>query len=111
MLPKISRDSLRRTWNRFRLARVAKWLLFIGLVAYVAGKVRHEPPMTALFNLPAQVFKALPMILQVVFIMFIAVGQFVAIFLFLSKGGVDVYMPAAAIGGDDGFHVQRLRRP
>src|SRR5436190_4511486 len=33
------------------------------------------------------------MILQVVFIMFIAVGQFAAIFWFLSKGGVDTYFP------------------
>src|SRR5437588_12987734 len=35
----------------------------------------------------------MPMVIQVVFIMFIAVGQFAAIFWFLSRGGVDVYMP------------------
>src|SRR5437588_6025689 len=35
----------------------------------------------------------MPMVVQVVFIMLIAVGQFAAIFWFLSRGGVDTYMP------------------
>ena len=37
--------------------------------------------------------EALPFIFQLGFIMFIAVGQFVAIFWFLSKGGTEVYYP------------------
>ena len=37
--------------------------------------------------------RGLPMIFQVVAILFIAVGQFAAIFWFLSKGGIDTYMP------------------
>src|SRR5438045_2752009 len=50
-------------------------------------------PAQALVGLPPLIWRAMPMLIQVVFIMFIAVGQFVAIFWFLSKGGVDVYMP------------------
>ena len=46
-----------------------------------------------LFQVPALLWQAAPMFLQVVFIQFLAVGQFVAIFWFLSRGGVEVYYP------------------
>src|SRR5256886_11992349 len=42
---------------------------------------------------PALLMHALPGILQVVFIISIGVMQFVAIFWFMSKGGVQTYMP------------------
>jgi ATP-dependent Zn protease len=80
-------------WTRFRLIRVFKWLLFIALVAVVLGSVLKTSPMMALFQIPALLWSAMPMFVQVVFIMFIAVGQFAAIFWFLSRGGVDVYYP------------------
>jgi cell division protease FtsH len=80
-------------WNRFRLSRALKWLFFLVIFDLVLAKIIDESPALALIRLPALIFQALPMILQVIFIMFIAVGQFVAIFWFLSKGGVDVYFP------------------
>jgi cell division protease FtsH len=80
-------------WTRFRLVRVFKWLLFIALVAVVLGSVLKTSPMMALFQIPALLWSAMPMFIQVIFILFIAVGQFAAIFWFLSRGGVDVYYP------------------
>jgi cell division protease FtsH len=80
-------------WNRYRLGRVMKFVAALVVLAYVLGQVYHQPPTTALFRLPATIWSALPMLLQAVFIMVIAVMQFVAIFWFLSRGGVETYMP------------------
>ncbi|WP_432827021.1 AAA family ATPase [Dactylosporangium sp. CA-092794] len=80
-------------WTRFRLIRVFKWVLFIAVVAVVLGSLLKTSPWMALFQVPALLWSALPMFLQVVFILFIAVGQFAAIFWFLSRGGVEVYYP------------------
>jgi ATP-dependent Zn protease len=78
---------------RFRLARIARILVFLTLLAIVLGKITGESPFTALFKAPAMVVQALPSILQVLLIMLVAVGQFVAIFWYLSRGGVETYMP------------------
>ncbi|WP_246635747.1 AAA family ATPase [Actinoplanes hulinensis] len=80
-------------WTRFRLVRIFKWLLLISLVSLVLASVLDTSPALALFELPALLWSVAPMFLQVVFILFIAVGQFVAIFWFLSRGGVEVYYP------------------
>jgi ATP-dependent Zn protease len=89
------RGSQRRlsAWTRFRIARVIKWMVWIAAIAIIIGAVVKTSPVLALFQLPALLWQAAPMLLQVVFIMFIAVGQFVAIFWFMSRGGVDVYYP------------------
>jgi len=78
---------------RYRLARIARIAVFLTLVSIVLGKVTGESPFTALFKAPAMVVQALPSILQVLLIMLVAVGQFVAIFWYLSRGGVETYMP------------------
>ena len=80
-------------WTRFRLARAIKWLFWIAVLATVAGAVLKTSPLLALFKAPAILWGLLPYFLQVVFILFIAVGQFVAIFWFLSRGGVETYYP------------------
>jgi cell division protease FtsH len=80
-------------WTRYRLIRVFKWLLIIALLALVLGAALDTSPAMALFQIPALLWSAAPMFLQVVFILFIGVGQFVAIFWFLSRGGVEVYYP------------------
>jgi cell division protease FtsH len=86
---------------RFRLARVAKWLLFLWILGSILEPIVEgaDPsagelnPITALARAPALLFSVLPMILQVILILFVAVGQFAAIFWFLSRGGVEVIMP------------------
>jgi cell division protease FtsH len=80
-------------WTRFRLARAVKWIFWIVVFAFVAGAVLDTSPVLALFEAPAILWSLLPFFLQMVFILFIVVMQFVAIFWFLSRGGVDVYYP------------------
>ncbi|MBX6355402.1 MAG: AAA family ATPase [Micromonosporaceae bacterium] len=91
----IERVSHRRLsdWTRFRLGRWVKWLIWLALIAILLGQAMDTNPVLVVFQLPALVWSALPFVIQIMFIMFIAVGQFAAIFWFLSRGGVDVYYP------------------
>jgi ATP-dependent Zn protease len=80
-------------WTRFRMARAAKWLALLAVLAFILGAANHKSPILALFELPSTIWSAMPLLLQVFFFMFIAVMQFVAMFWFLSKGGMEVYFP------------------
>ncbi|WP_198950211.1 AAA family ATPase [Kineosporia sp. A_224] len=80
-------------WNRYRLARVFKWVVVIALGAFVLGKVTGAPPVFALFQAPARIIAALPMIIQYTFIIALGILQFAAIFWFMSRGGVETYFP------------------
>ncbi|MGI8685710.1 MAG: AAA family ATPase [Acidimicrobiales bacterium] len=80
-------------WTRFRMARAFKWLVVLALLSVLLGKIYDVSPVQGLFRLPTAIWGAMPMLVQVLFIMFIAVGQFAAIFWFLSRGGVETYFP------------------
>ena len=80
-------------WNRYRIGRVLRYVAFLAVIAYVLGQVYDVPASQALFELPATIWSALPLLLQLIFLMSAVVLQFVAIFWFLSRGGVEVYMP------------------
>ena len=80
-------------WTRFRVARAAKWLIVIAIVALLLGKAYHTSPVHGLFLLPGTIIHALPIIIYVMAIVSLGILQFVAIFWFMSKGGVDVYFP------------------
>ena len=80
-------------WTRFRIARAAKWLILIALLALILGKAYHTSPVNGLFLLPGTILHALPIIIYVMAIVSLGILQFVAIFWFMSKGGVDVYFP------------------
>ncbi len=80
-------------WNRYRIGRALRVVVILALLSVLLGAVNDTSPVVALLELPGTLFAALPMILQVIFIMFLAVIQFVAIFYFLSRGGTEVYFP------------------
>jgi cell division protease FtsH len=80
-------------WTRFRLRRLVTWVLWITVVAVVIGKVIHTSPVLALLRAPELLWHVLPFVLQLLVILLVVVGQFAAIFWFLSRGGVDVYYP------------------
>jgi ATP-dependent Zn protease len=80
-------------WNRYRLGRVIKWLIFVALLSVVLGAIYKETPIRALFFAPKALWSALPMLGQLLFAVFFVVIQFGAIFWFLSRGGVDTYFP------------------
>ena len=87
------RTSKLNPWNRYRLARVVKLLVFLAIVSIVLGALFDVPPVTALFELPARIFDVLPFAFQMMFGAFYVVMQFVLLFWFLSRGGTDVYFP------------------
>ena len=80
-------------WNRYRMKRLFRWVLIVVVLALVLGKLTHTAPILAVFQFPGKLVAALPMVFQVALIMLVAVGQFAAIFWFLSKGGVETYYP------------------
>ncbi len=86
-------------WTRYRLGRLMKLLIFLWVLGMIIGAfmVRGDgsklTPIEAIFLGPALLVQALPQILQFVFIISLGVLQFVAIFWFLSRGGMDTYMP------------------
>jgi cell division protease FtsH len=80
-------------WNRYRVARVLKILFFLLVLDIVLAKLYDLSPALALFQLPVVLFQALPFVLQLAFAFFFVIFQFVGLFWFLSRGGVDVYMP------------------
>ena len=90
----------RDPWTRFRAGRVVKVLALLAVVGVLLGVMWDVPWYEALFDAPGRIgeslfstARGLPLIFQVLFGLFFAVGQFVAIFWFMSRGGVDVYRP------------------
>ncbi|MEV5552703.1 AAA family ATPase [Nonomuraea wenchangensis] len=80
-------------WTRYRLSRALKIAFLIALVAMVLGAVLGVSPFTALLQAPALIWQALPFFLQIVFLFFFVIIQFVGLFWFLSRGGVETYFP------------------
>ena len=80
-------------YTRFRIARTIRWLIVIAIVALLLGLIYHTTPVQGVFKAPASVLHAAPTILYFMFILLLGIGQFAAIFWFMSRGGVDVYYP------------------
>ena len=80
-------------WTRFRLSRVIKYIVVIALLSVVLGAIYDETPVRALFLAPQALWSALPIIGQLMFAVVFVIIQFVAIFWFLSRGGIDTYFP------------------
>jgi cell division protease FtsH len=80
-------------WLRFRLARVAKWLFVLLIADLIFAAIIDEPPITALFQAPAALFALFPMGLRLAFYFFIIVFQFIGLYWYLSRGGIDTIMP------------------
>ncbi len=82
-----------KDYTRYRLARVFKAIAFLVILSLILGQFFDLPPAQALFELPSRFFDALPFILQMSFYLLFAVGQFAAIFWFLSRGGSRHLLP------------------
>ncbi|MEW9549266.1 AAA family ATPase [Nonomuraea sp. NPDC050783] len=80
-------------WTRYRLSRALKIVVLIALTALVLGAVLDVSPFAALMQAPALLWQALPFFLQIVFLFFFVIIQFVGLFWFLSRGGVETYFP------------------
>jgi cell division protease FtsH len=80
-------------WNRFRINRVIHYAVLLAVVAIILGAFYHTSPLISLFQVPAAIYSALPLLVQIVFGFFFVILQFVGLFWFLSRGGIDTYYP------------------
>ncbi len=80
-------------WTRFRVSRALKIFGILALLAVVLAAYYHTSPLVSLFQFPATIYSSLPLIGQLLFAFVFVILQFVGLFWFLSKGGVDVYFP------------------
>jgi cell division protease FtsH len=80
-------------WTRYKISTALKVLFLVALLAIVAGKVLGTSPALALFKAPAIIWQALPLVLQLGFALAFGILQFVGIFWFMSRGGVETYHP------------------
>ena len=84
-----------KPWTRFRVARFIRWgfyLFLIGLlVDYFVPEVQSV--LQAIVELPRLIVGALPFVFQLMFGFFFVILQFVGLFWFLSRGGMDVILP------------------
>jgi cell division protease FtsH len=80
-------------WNRYRLARAVKVLVAATVFVLVLSSLFDLTPFETIVELPGRLWDYLPFFLQIFITMFILIAQFGALFWFLSRGGVDVYMP------------------
>ncbi len=82
-----------KPWTRFRIARVVRWVFVLYVAAAIAGAFLGVSAIEAVVQAPQYLVQGMPYILQIAFYIFIAIIQFVAMFWFLARGGIDVYMP------------------
>jgi cell division protease FtsH len=80
-------------WTRYKIATLLKLLFLVALFAIVMGKILGTSPAIALFKAPALIWQALPLVLQLGFALAFGILQFVGIFWFMSRGGVETYHP------------------
>jgi len=87
-------------WLRFRLGRLWRWIWLGAIVAFILAALWDVPVLTAITEAPSRIWNAMfataqgmPLIIYITFIVGISILQFAAIFWFMSKGGVDTFMP------------------
>jgi cell division protease FtsH len=85
--------SMLSAYTQYRLARTFRFVFIVVLGAIILGAIFSTEPVKAWMTALVTLWKAIPTILQFVAYLFLAVGQFVLIFWFMSKGGVEVLMP------------------
>jgi cell division protease FtsH len=80
-------------WTRFRLARVLRWLLALVIISVVVGQIADESPVEAMVSLPGRMNDALPMAARLIIYPLLMISQFVLLFWFLGRGGIETYFP------------------
>jgi cell division protease FtsH len=80
-------------WTLFRIRRAIRIVVILAIVSVLLGAYYHTSPATALIQVPAAIYTALPLLAQLLFGFLFVVIQFAGIFWFLSRGGIDTYFP------------------
>jgi ATP-dependent Zn protease len=87
-------------WMRYRLGRLTKVAIGVTIASFFLGFLWHISPVQAAVQAPSKLWRnafsqpaGLPFIFTIGITLMMAMGQFAAIFWFMSRGGVDTYMP------------------
>ncbi len=80
-------------WTRFRLARVLRWAFALVVVSVIVGQITDQSPAAAMISLPGRMNSALPMAARLLIYPLLMISQFVMLFWFLGRGGVETYFP------------------
>ena len=92
--------SRRNPWLRFRLQRIVKTLMFMTVIFWILSATWKVSFLTAINDAPSRIVsimfgteQRLPFIFTIMMTLLFSVGQFVAIFWFMSRGGTDILLP------------------
>ena len=88
-----NRQSRMDPWVRFRIGRVLRILFWLLLLGVIIGQFTDQNPVAALIGLPGLLNRALPMAARLIIYPLLLISQFVLLFWFLSRGGVQTYFP------------------
>jgi cell division protease FtsH len=82
-------------FTRFRVKRLIRWLIIIFVYSLIVMVMRDdiESPAEAIVRTPDVIGDVLPLALLFLFYGSLVMFQFVAIFWFLSRGGIDIVFP------------------
>jgi ATP-dependent Zn protease len=81
-------------YTRYRAGRAFKIFLFLLVLSTILGRIFDTDPVwLGLIEAPARLVFALPFVMQLAFAFFFVIFQFVGLFWFLSRGGIDTIMP------------------
>ncbi|MGZ8578299.1 MAG: AAA family ATPase [Actinomycetota bacterium] len=81
-------------WTRYRVGRAFKFFLFLLVLSCLLGRIFNTDPVwLGIVEAPARLVSALPFIFQLAFGFVFIMLQFLGLFWFLSRGGVDTIMP------------------
>ena len=81
-------------WTRFRVGRALKWFLILVVLSTLLGRIfGSDPVWLGIIDAPAQLVGALPLVGRLIFAFFFVVFQFVGLFWFLGRGGIETIMP------------------
>ncbi len=80
-------------WTRFRVIRWTKWILTFVVLMVIIGAIMDMSPILAAAELPKLIWNVMPFVAQLAFGFFFIILQFIGLFWFLSRGGIDTYYP------------------
>jgi cell division protease FtsH len=81
-------------WTRYRMARSFKAAIVLFALSTFLGRIFHTDPVwLGLVDAPGRLVVALPFVLQMAFSFFFIIFQFIGLFWFLSRGGIDTIQP------------------
>ena len=90
----------RHPWTRYRYERMIKFIFLFVVAAFILGAVWDLSPLQAVIEAPTRLWDkafgpmtGMPMLPYMFFIVGLGILQFVGIFWYMSRGGMETYMP------------------